>query len=295
MADRLPSLRGIEAFACVSEVLNLRVASERLNVTVSAISHRIQGLEAELGVKLFDRGPQGLSLTPEGKSFRSRLLPGLQALQEATRSAAPFTQKRVLRISAPPILHDHWLLPRLGEFMAARPGTRVELLTHGRKRSAGSDIAIAPLTSATLRDGATALFSYRATPMCSPDFAMQHSIGKPDDLLSLPLIDVTPTLPSWSYWFAAAGIVGEAPPPAVTVDNQLLLATTMRSGLGIGLGSRALFADIVMRGELICPFELDVPMLPVLGITARNDERETRALADWLKADALRTFGPPEG
>lgn len=295
MADRLPSLRGIEAFACVSEVLNLRVASERLNITVSAISHRIQGLEAELGVKLFDRGPQGFSLTPEGKSFRARLLPGLQALQEATRSAAPFTQKRVLRVSAPPILHDYWLLPRLRDFMGGRAGTRVELLTHGRKRSAGSDIAIAPLTSATVRDGATALFSYRAIPMCSPDFAARHILRQPADLLALPLIDVTPTLPSWSYWFAAAGIAGEVPSPAVTVDNQLLLATAMRSGLGIGLGSRALFSDMLGRGELVCPLDVDVAIPPIIGITTRNAERDTIALADWIRSEALRAFGPVEG
>jgi LysR family glycine cleavage system transcriptional activator len=294
MADRLPSLRGIEAFACVSEVLNLRVASERLNITVSAISHRIQGLEAELGVKLFDRSPQGLKLTPEGKAFRARLLPGLQALQDATRAAAPAAQKRVLRISAPPILHDHWLLPRLHEFTAARPGSRVELLTHGRKRALGSDISIAPLTSATMRDGAVPLFSYHATPMCSPDFASRHVIATPEQMLGLPLIDVVPTLPSWSYWFAAAGLAGEIATPAVLVDNQLLLATAMRSGLGVGLGSRALFADQVNRGELVCPFELEVPMPPLIGITARNEERETRALAEWIRADALRAFGPVE-
>ena len=294
MADRLPSLRGIEAFACVSEVLNLRIASERLNVTVSAVSHRIQGLEAELGIKLFDRSAQGLKLTPEGKSFRDRLLPGLQALQEATRSATPFTQKRVLRVSAPPILHDHWLLPRLHHFLSDRPGTRVELLTHGRKRSAGSDIAIAPLTSATVRDGATALFSYRATPMCSPDFAQRHILRQPADLLALPLIDVTPTLPSWPYWLASAGITGEVPLPTVTVDNQLLLATAMRSGLGVGLGSRALFSDMLGRGDLVCPLEPDVAIPPIIGITTRNAERDTMALADWIRVEALRAFGPVE-
>lgn len=294
MADRLPSLRGIEAFACVSEVLNLRVASERLNVTVSAISHRIQGLEAELGVKLFDRSPQGLKLTQEGKAFRARLLPGLQALQDATRSAAPSHKKRVLRVSAPPILHDHWLMPRLRHFMSAWPGTRVELLTHGRKRALGSDIAIAPLTSASIRDGATPLFSYRATPMCSPEFAARHTMASVEDLRQLPLIDVVPTLPSWSFWFSAAGFDGAPPSASILVDNQLLLAPAMRGGLGVGLGSHALFADLIARGELVCPLPLEVPIPPTIGITARNDERETRALAEWIAQEALADFGPIE-
>lgn len=294
MADRLPSLRGIEAFACVAEVLNLRVASERLSITVSAVSHRIQGLEAELGVKLFDRSARGLRLTADGAAFRARLLPGLQALQEATRSAAPSPQRRVVRLSAPPVIHDNWLLPRLPDYAATRPGIRIELLTQGRKRAAGSDIVIAPLSQATIRDGARALFSYHATPMCSPGFLEKHPIASPRDLLPLPLIDVTPMLPSWSYWFSEAGLAGEVPPASLLVDNQLLLATAMVNGLGIGLGSRALFAELVESGELVCPVDLEVPMPPIIGMAVRNEDRETRALAEWIEAEALRSFGPVE-
>lgn len=295
MADRLPSLRGIEAFACVSEVLNLRVASERLNITVSAVSHRIQGLESELGVKLFDRGPGGLTLTREGRGFRQRLLPGLQALQEATRSAQPIAQKRVLRLSAPPIFYDRWLLPRLGHFLRSWPDTRIELLSSGRKRAAGTDIVIAPLTSATIRAGATALFEVRVTPMCSPGFAARHPITAPEALLDLPLIDFTPTSQSWSVWFAAAGIGGEAPAASILVDNQILVCEVLIQGLGVALGSPQLFAAMIEDGLAICPFGLEVTIPPTLGITIRNDEKMTRAFADWLIAEAAESFGVMAG
>lgn len=292
MVDRLPSLRGIEAFACVSEVLNLRVASERLNITVSAVSHRIQGLEAELGVKLFDRGSTGLTLTREGRSFRLRLLPGLQALQEATRSAQPTaSQKRVLRISAPPILHDLWLLPHLSRFTSAWPDTRIELLTTGRKRAAGTDIVIAPLSQTSIRDGAVPLFSFTATPMCSPEFAARHRVAEPADLTGLPLIDVSHSPPGWSVWFAAAGIDAEVPPPSILVDNQTLLYRAMINGLGLALGSRVLFAAMLEQGQAICPLECDVPIPPAVGLAVRNEERVTRAFADWLLAEAAETFG----
>jgi len=290
MADRLPSLRGIEAFACVAEVQNLRIASERLHITVSAVSHRIQGLEAELGVRLFDRGPKGLSLTPEGKNFRARLLPGLEALKQATRSAAAVARKRSLRISAPPILFETWILPMLPQFLADWPDLRIEMLSMGRRRSAGADIVIADQTPAFVREASRFLFNFAATPMCSPEFLRTHAIACPEDLLDLPLIDVAPTMPGWPTWFAAAGLEGEVPDAAIVLENQTLIARAVSSGLGVALGSRVLYADLIEAGDIICPLDLDAIIPPGVGMLLRNDERETKAFADWLEAAAEADF-----
>jgi DNA-binding transcriptional LysR family regulator len=44
-------------------------AAEELHITQSALTRSIQAIEGELGVKLFDRGPQGAQPTQEGKMF----------------------------------------------------------------------------------------------------------------------------------------------------------------------------------------------------------------------------------
>ena len=292
MADRLPSLRGIEAFACVSEVLNLRVASERLNVTVSAVSHRIQGLEAELGVKLFERSSRGLRLTPEGTAFRQRLLPGLKALQEATSSTQPLAQRRLLRLSAPSLIHDRWLLPRFHRWLETWPNTRIELLSTGRKRAVGCDIVLAPLGPAFIREGATALCDFHITPMCSPEFLRNHPIRTPQDLLDLPLIDITPTAQSWNIWFAAVGMETEPPPAAILTDSQNLLTEAMLQGFGVALGSTQLFSALLEDGLAVCPLEAEVKMPPRLGMLVRNQERITLAFAQWLREEVAASFGP---
>lgn len=293
MVDRLPSLRGIEAFACVSEVLNLRVASERLNVTVSAVSHRIQGLEAELGVKLFERSPKGLRLTGEGVRFRQRLLPGLKALQDATSFAQPQAQRRLLRISAPPLMHDHWILPRLSRFLEEWPNTRVELLSTGRRRSVGCDIVLAPMGPAFLREGAVTLCDFHVTPLCSPEFAQNFPIRAPHDLMALPLIDFTPSVNSWSQWFSEAGIKDDVPPAAISTDSQATLVQAMVQGLGVSLGPPALYSQLLEQAQVICPLELLVRIPPTLGLLARNQERLTLAFAEWLRSEAEESFGPP--
>lgn len=282
MTERLPSLRNIEAFVCVSEVLNLRVASERLNVTVSAISHRIQGLEAELGVRLFERGAQGLTLTSEGRAYRLRILPGLQALREATRWARPSKQSRILRVAAPSIFYDQMLLPRLQEFLADWPDVRVELLTLGRKRAAGTDVLIAPLTSKSARDGAVKLFDLHLSPVCSPEFAAQHTISSPEDLIGLPLLDAAHGGGAWGNWFAAAGIPGDPPAATIQVDNQLLITACAEQGLGVALGARHMIRSLIDSGALVRPLDIECNLPPTIGITVANEEKVTRAFAEWL-------------
>jgi DNA-binding transcriptional LysR family regulator len=56
----------LRTFCEITDTLNFTKASERLNLTQSAVSHQIKALEAELGVKLFVRGKRGVRLTEAG-------------------------------------------------------------------------------------------------------------------------------------------------------------------------------------------------------------------------------------
>ena len=59
----------IECFLSVANHLNFARASEELSISQPAVTHQIQSLEAELGVKLFKRSTRFVSLTEEGISF----------------------------------------------------------------------------------------------------------------------------------------------------------------------------------------------------------------------------------
>ena len=58
----------LRTFCEIADTLNFTKASERLNLTQSAVSHQIKSLEDELGVKLFVRGKRGVKLTDAGRS-----------------------------------------------------------------------------------------------------------------------------------------------------------------------------------------------------------------------------------
>lgn len=59
----------LKTFLCVAQEKNFTRASEKLCLTQPAVSHQIALLEEELGVKLFVRKRNDLSLTPEGETI----------------------------------------------------------------------------------------------------------------------------------------------------------------------------------------------------------------------------------
>ena len=78
------TIRHLPFFLVVAEELNLRRAAERLRLTTSALSRRMQDLEQEMGgIELFVRHRTGISLTPAGEAYREDVHKALGQLDQA--------------------------------------------------------------------------------------------------------------------------------------------------------------------------------------------------------------------
>jgi DNA-binding transcriptional LysR family regulator len=60
-------LRSLHYLTVLAKKLNFARAAEELGISQSALSRSIQSLEAELGMRMFDRGRAGVALTPQGR------------------------------------------------------------------------------------------------------------------------------------------------------------------------------------------------------------------------------------
>jgi DNA-binding transcriptional LysR family regulator len=82
--------RQLRYFLAVAEDLNFHRAADRLHVGQSAVSEQVRQLEAELGVRLFDRGHRGVSLTDSGVALLDearRVLHRAEVAEHAARNA----------------------------------------------------------------------------------------------------------------------------------------------------------------------------------------------------------------
>jgi len=150
-------LRHLRYFVAVGEELNFRRAAERVYVAQGAFSGQVRKLECELGVRLLDRSPRGVSLTDAGAA----LLPEARRVlhqAEVARSAACHARDHAtsrLRIGYTPASLPA-SVPRAVQRLAAamplletsfEPGTTPELLD--AIRGGWLHAAIVPLPAPT--------------------------------------------------------------------------------------------------------------------------------------------------
>ena len=84
MPRRLPPLNALKAFEAAARHQSFTRAAEELCVTQGAVSHQVKALEAELGLKLFNRQRQRLVITDSGRSYLGIVRDALDCIADGT-------------------------------------------------------------------------------------------------------------------------------------------------------------------------------------------------------------------
>lgn len=100
----------LEAIYWIVELNGFQPAADRLHTTQSAISKRVQELEAGLGLKIFDRGGHAARLTDKGQEFWQLARQLLQQRDDALShfQAAP-AGPRLIRLGVSELTAATWL------------------------------------------------------------------------------------------------------------------------------------------------------------------------------------------
>lgn len=101
-------------FLCVVEMGSFTKAGEVLNLTQSAISHAISGLEHELGLTLLIRGRSGIRLTNNGERLMKRFREIVQMDEKLYQEVALIKGLEIgtVKIGTFSSVSIHWL-PRI--------------------------------------------------------------------------------------------------------------------------------------------------------------------------------------
>ncbi|BDG04781.1 LysR family transcriptional regulator [Anaeromyxobacter oryzae] len=109
-------------------------AAKRMGVDRNTVARRVAALEAELGVALFERGPQGWSQTLEGQELAelaSRVEEHVMALARHVDARDP-TLRGMARLTTVPHLATHLLPPALPALRQRHPELVLEVVADAR-------------------------------------------------------------------------------------------------------------------------------------------------------------------
>lgn len=124
--DRLSDMR---LLVDAADLASFSAAGRRHGISPAAASACVLRIEAELGVKLFERTTRHSRLTEEGRRYVDYCRQALETMEEAARAvqAGAGPARGTIRISAPSDLGRNLLLTMLDGFMRRHPEVRLAL------------------------------------------------------------------------------------------------------------------------------------------------------------------------
>ena len=260
MNRRLLPLNSLRAFEATGVHHSFTKAADALSVTQSAISRHVINLESILGVKLFERRPQGLELTEQGKNLLPTLTQVFDALEKKLDELLVEEEVQQLRVAFPPSFAHYGTVPMLSQFQAENGNITVHLETprsFGDLRKENVDLAVvysAPQVTEYVMD---LLWQEEVTPLCHPSLLEGINLSNPLAFLATqePVhIKVAggPHL-TWDNWLRAHGMNFNTHSGSV-FDTAHLAGQYVMSGRGVFLSDLKLFENEIATGQLTAPF-----------------------------------------
>ena len=120
----------LKIFHTVAEASSFTKASTILNLSQSAISRQIQGLESDLKVQLFERHARGLVLTENGEYLFKSAHEIISKLKDVESNLSGQKDKINGKLVVTTVVSfgTTWLTPRIKEFMDLHPDIEIELI-----------------------------------------------------------------------------------------------------------------------------------------------------------------------
>ena len=236
-------LSKMHTFEVAARHQSFALAAEELSLSPSAVSHRINQLEEELGIQLFVRSHRKVELTHEGKRVYWALKSSLDTLNQEILDIKNQELSGTLTLYSRPSIAQCWLVPALGDFTRRYPSISLTVLTGNDNvnlQRAGIDLAIyfddAPSAQLTHHF----LMDEEILPVCSPEYAQRHALTNSG----------TDEWHSWAQHYA----VNLPTSSGIGFDRSDLAVIAAMNHIGVAMGRKRLVQKRLASGELVAPF-----------------------------------------
>ncbi len=225
-------------------------------MTRAAIAQHVRSLEADLGLRLFDRLPRTLAITDQGRRYAGQLRRPFELMTDATIALRP----EVLRmtISVTPTFASKWLIPRLPAFTSQHPDLELRIIasdTLSNFQSDGVDIAVRygrpPFGAGLVTD---LLFEHEIIAVCSPALLERPPLPlNPLDVGRFTLLNDTHDL--WPEFIERALGLSVSNARQVSFNQTSLAIDSAIAGQGLALTNRFLVEHDLAANRLAQAFE----------------------------------------
>jgi DNA-binding transcriptional LysR family regulator len=296
---RLPSLDLLQGFEAAARLLSFTRAGDELHLTQSAVSRQMQELEAQLGVKLFERRHRALVLTDAGQQFYASAAQVLATMRAATARLRAQAGRGTLSVTTTHSFAALWLIPRLAGFTRGHPGVDVRIAADTRVQDLerdGLDVAIRHGPASLAGPNAQRLFGERVFPVCSPKLLKdaRRPLAEPSDLRHHVLLqyddpDARHPWLHWRTWLEVERLEELKPAGRLSFSGYEQIIAAAIAGHGVALGRSPLLKDALQAGELAAPFKRTAdPARAYYAIVSPNSRSrpEVAEFVAWLKREA---------
>ncbi|WP_374337927.1 LysR family transcriptional regulator [Leeia sp.] len=267
----------IRYFLALARQGSLSAGARWLNVEHSTVSRRVGQLETTLGLRLFDRLPRGWQLTQEGENLLPQALAMEAAMLSLQRTAhVQHALSGPVRLSAPPQMLNHILLPLLQPFRLRYP--EIQLILLGEQRRARLEQGEADLALRLDEPNTPDLI---ARSLCQLGYGLygltqwQHAADSERVFLGFDDSLAGMSLKVWLDTHAADR------PFALRSNDLETLFQAARQGLGVALLPHFLAKRAPELVHLSASAPADKPLYLLMHPDVRRAPR-VRALADYL-------------
>lgn len=259
----IPSVSLLSAFEAVCRLGSTAAAARELNLTQGAVSRLVQNLEGQIGVQLFRREGRRLQPTEPAQAYARDVRKALELIARASLGLRANPGGGVLNLAILPTFGTRWLAPRLSGFLAENPGVTLNLGTRLRPFDFATETFDAAIHFGT-RPWPDAehlpLFEERIIAACAPEFALEHPMAQPSDLLGQSLLQLESRPNAWNAWFGHHEL--EAPGTrGIMFDQFAPMMQAAAHGVGIALLPEFLALPEIADGRLV-----RTPGAPVSGV-----------------------------
>lgn len=258
LARQIGQSHRLVVFDAVVRAGSFTEAAADLGVSQPAVSRQISLLEDELGLLLFHRALNRVTLTDDGRTLADHLDIGFGHIEAGL--AELLGRDEILTLAVQPAIAEAWFSPHLDEAREAlEPATLQLVIFEDDEELTSLDHDVAIRFGAGRHRGSRSelLVSEVAQPLASPRFAARHGLTADSpaaaftDVRLLEVRRAGSSWLNWHGWFARNGIDWTPDDDVVAYRNYASLLQLALGGHGVVLGWRGLQGSLREDGLLV--------------------------------------------